>query len=60
MWRTKRRKIVGTVILLLALAGIAGASGAFGRSDAPDVPTTAVLRGEFIDYMQVRGEVKAV
>jgi hypothetical protein len=24
------------------------------------VPTTIVVKGEFIDYLQVRGEVKAV
>ena len=35
-------------------------SGAFGRGAAVDVPTTAVIKGEFIDYLQVRGEVKAV
>jgi HlyD family secretion protein len=60
MWRTNPRKIAGAVVLLLVIGGIAGASGAFGRGTAVDVPTTAVLRGEFIDYMQVRGEVKAV
>lgn len=46
--------------MLTIVAAIAGASGAFGRGDAADVPSTAVTRGEFIDYMQVRGEVKAV
>jgi RND family efflux transporter MFP subunit len=60
MWRSKGRKIVGALIVLAIVVAIAGVSGAFGRSDGVDVPTTAVTKGEFIDYMQVRGEVKAV
>lgn len=61
MSRTKKRTLVGLVVLVLMVGAIAGASGAFGgRGDAIEVPTTAVVRGEFIDYMQVRGEVKAV
>ena len=60
MWRSKRRKIVGALIVLAIVVAIAGVSGAFGRGDGMDVPTTAVTKGEFIDYMQVRGEVKAV
>jgi multidrug efflux pump subunit AcrA (membrane-fusion protein) len=60
MWRSSKRKIVGALIVLASVVAIAGASGAFGRGEAVDVPTTAVTKGEFIDYMQVRGEVKAV
>ena len=45
---------------VVGLVAIARASGIFGRGDAIDVPTTPVIRGEFIDYLQVRGEVKAV
>jgi HlyD family secretion protein len=60
MWRSNRRKIVGALAVLAIVVAIAGVSGAFGRGDAVDVPTTAVTKGEFIDYMQVRGEVKAV
>src|SRR5919106_3713888 len=59
MSRGKKRLALGAV-LVLAIAAIAGVSGAFGGAGAVDVPTTAVVRGEFIDYMQVRGEVKAV
>jgi RND family efflux transporter MFP subunit len=47
-------------MVLATVAALVGASGAFSRGDAPDVPTTPVTKGEFIDYMQVRGEVKAV
>ena len=48
------------LVAIAVLVAIAGARGAFGGSGALDVPTTAVSRGDFIDYLQVRGEVKAV
>ena len=60
MSRTNARRIAGLVVGVVGLVAIARASGIFGRSDAIDVPTTPVIRGEFIDYLQVRGEVKAV
>lgn len=58
MWRNKRR-IIASVIALLIVVAVAGASGVFGGAAAVDVPTTAVVKGEFVDYLQVRGEVKA-
>jgi RND family efflux transporter MFP subunit len=60
MWRISRRKLVASAAGLGVGVAIAGASGAFGGAAAVDVPTTAVVKGEFIDYLQVRGEVKAV
>lgn len=60
MWRGNTRKIAGVLIVLASAVTIVSVSGAFSRGDAIDVPTTAVTKGEFIDYMQVRGEVKAV
>ena len=60
MWRISRRKLVGSAAGLAVVVAIAGASGAFGGAAAIDVPTTSVVKGEFIDYLQVRGEVKAV
>ena len=60
MWRSNKRKIVGALVVLAIVLAIVAVSGAFGRGDAVDVPTTAVTKGDFIDYMQVRGEVKAV
>jgi HlyD family secretion protein len=60
MWRANQRTIVGVIVALAAVATIVTVSGAFSRGDAPDVPTTAVTKGDFVDYMQVRGEVKAV
>ena len=60
MSRNKKRGLIGTALAIALVVAIAGVSGAFGGGDAVDVPTTAVVKGEFIDYMQVRGEVKAV
>src|SRR5436190_24250256 len=60
MWRSNRRNILFAVGGFAIVAAIAGVSGAFGRGTAADVPTTVVTKGEFIDYLQVRGEVKAV
>ena len=60
MWRVNRRTIAASVAGLAVVGAIAGASGVFGRGTAVDVPTTEVTKGEFIDYLQVRGEVKAV
>jgi RND family efflux transporter MFP subunit len=60
MWRNNRRKIIASVIGLVIVVAIAGVGGVFGGGTAVDVPTTTVMKGEFIDYLQVRGEVKAV
>jgi len=60
MWRNNKRTIFASVAGLALVIIIAGVSGAFGGGAAVDVPTTAVTKGEFIDYLQVRGEVKAV
>jgi HlyD family secretion protein len=60
MWRhNKKRTIVVSAIGLVIVAAVAGAS-VFGGGTAVEVPTTGVVKGEFIDYLQVRGEVKAV
>lgn len=55
---SKRKKVLfatGTGVLLLAAAGFA-----FHRNAAPSIPTAEVRRGEFIDYLQVRGEIRAL
>ena len=59
MWRNKKRSIIAALIGLAVVVALAGMS-VVGRGNAVDVPTTAVIKGEFIDYLQVRGEVKAV
>src|SRR4029453_14845791 len=60
MSRGKKRAIGGVLIAVAILAAIVTVTLGFSRGDAPDGPTTAGMRGGFIDYMQVRGEVKAV
>lgn len=60
MWRNNRRTIVAVVAALAVVIAITGARGVFGGGTTVDVPTTVVTKGEFIDYLQVRGEVKAV
>ena len=60
MWRNNTRTIGFSVAGVAIVATIAAVSGAFGGGAAIDVPTSAVVNGEFIDYLQVRGEVKAV
>ena len=60
MWRVNKRTIAGSALGLVVVAAIAGVSGAFGGGAVADVPTTEIVKGEFIDYLQVRGEVKAI
>src|SRR5436305_11810728 len=60
MWRNNRRKILGLIVGFAIVVLIAGVSDVFGRTAAVEVPTTVVVKGEFIDYLQVRGEVNAV
>ena len=59
MWRGNKRTIIASAAGLAVVVALAGASGAFGGGASVDVPTTEVIKGEFIDYLQVRGEVKA-
>src|SRR5918992_457536 len=60
MWRNNKRTIGLSLAAVAIVAAIAAVGGAFGGGAAIDVPTSAVVQGEFIDYLQVRGEVKAV
>ena len=60
MWRVNKRRIIAVGAGLAIVVALARMSGAFGGGAAVDVPTTEVVKGEFIDYLQVRGEVKAV
>ena len=56
LWR--RSPALVLVVVLLAGAGVAFGARRLLRS-APDVPIYEVRRGEFVDYLEVRGEVKA-
>lgn len=55
-WWRKRRWVVLPLMLLVA-GGAAYGTRRLMRS-APNVPLYEVRRGEFVDYLQVRGEVK--
>jgi RND family efflux transporter MFP subunit len=49
-----RRLIAGTVVL----AVVVGVAATLRPSAAPDVPTTSVERGAFVDFLPVRGEIR--
>src|SRR5256714_3779338 len=55
--QTRRKTLIAIVmaIVLLTMGGLA-----FRRSIAPGIPTAEVKRGEFVDYIQLRGDVKAL
>ena len=55
-----RRPRNAIVILIVAVVAIAGGFVAVGRGSAPDVPMSAVTRGDFIDRLEIRGEIRPV
>jgi HlyD family secretion protein len=54
-----QRKALAIAILVLAGSGVVWGAVRFGKR-TPTVPTIEVTRGEFLDSMQFRGEVKAL
>jgi HlyD family secretion protein len=54
-----RSKVLAIVILVLAGSGVVLGAVRLGKR-TPTVPTYEVKRGEFLDSMQFRGEVKAL
>jgi RND family efflux transporter MFP subunit len=50
-----RSTLIVSGLVVLAVAGLL--SGV-GRSSAPDLPTTEVTRGEFVDTIELRGEIR--
>jgi HlyD family secretion protein len=54
-----RRKAMAIVILVLAGSGVVLGAVRLGKR-SPTVPTIEVKRGEFLESMQFRGEVKAM
>ena len=54
-----QRKAMAIAILVLAGSGVLLGAVRLGKR-APTVPTIAVKRGEFLDSLQFRGEVKAL
>jgi multidrug efflux pump subunit AcrA (membrane-fusion protein) len=53
---TRRRSVVGSTVIL-AIAAI-GAFAATRRATIPDFPTVVVTRGEFVDTLEIRGEIR--
>lgn len=55
-----KRRWATILVVAVVLAGIL-LFGAFRFAKAvPDIPSALVQRGEFVDYIQLRGEIKAV
>lgn len=50
----------GLLAVLVAILLIAGGALAFRRPSGPNVPTAEVIRGEFVDDISIRGNVKAL
>ena len=60
MWRNNKRKILARLRAWRLSSPLPASAARWAAAAAIDVPTTEVVKGEFIDYLQVRGEVKAV
>lgn len=54
-----RRKAMAVALLVLAGSGVVLGAVRLGKR-APTVPTIAVKRGEFLDSLEFRGEIKAL
>lgn len=61
--RSRKARIIRGICAWLAVLAVAGGGIGFlrvwGKKKLPAVPTAEVSVGEFIDYVQLRGEVKA-
>lgn len=53
-----RRPRNAIVTLAAVIAVVAAGFVAVGRGSAPDVPMTGVVRGEFVDTLEIRGEIR--
>lgn len=55
--RLRSRRVRFTLATLAVVAG-AAAVAAVARRSAPDLPTAEITRGEFVDYLELRGDVR--
>jgi multidrug efflux pump subunit AcrA (membrane-fusion protein) len=53
--RHSRRALIGVIALALALTA---AFVGVGRGSAPDLPTVEVKKGEFVDAVEIRGDIR--
>jgi RND family efflux transporter MFP subunit len=53
--RVPRGALVALAVVALV---ITGAFAGVGRGSAPDLPTTEVKKGEFVDALEIRGDIK--
>lgn len=53
-----RRPRNALVILIVAVAAVSGFFVSVSRGSAPDVPMSTVARGDFIDRLEIRGEIR--
>jgi HlyD family secretion protein len=54
---TRRRRMVGIVAAVVVIAAAGIAMKAVG-SGAPDITTVPVTKGDFVDYIEIRGEIR--
>ncbi len=57
LWSRRRWRVITAAIVVVGMVGLAAARLA---SPAPKIPTAEVKYGEFVDYVQLRGAVKAL
>ncbi len=55
--RRPRNALITAVIVLATVAGVLGFAG---RGSAPALPLAEVIRGEFVDTLEIRGEIRPV
>jgi multidrug efflux pump subunit AcrA (membrane-fusion protein) len=56
--RFMRRPRNAAAAVVLAAIAFVGIFVAVGRGSAPDLPTTAVTRGDFTDLLEIRGDIR--
>jgi multidrug efflux pump subunit AcrA (membrane-fusion protein) len=53
-----RRPRYAVLAALVVVVASAGAFVAVGKTSAPDLPTAENSRGEFVDSLEIRGEIR--
>lgn len=53
-----RRPRYAALAACAAVLAFAGAFVAVGKTTAPDLPTAAIAKGEFVDTLEIRGEIR--